>query len=179
MAPGSIRILLPYLLLVGASAPSHGAKILPQPPSAVESGTVDFRLLAGGGLYGPSLGIQARFRNGFELAYRHARWLAGHADEAGIYFTPVPDLASGLRTYFGTELLRADHPAYALGAIPTLSSPDSRPALLLVAGQEHRLGGRMALAYEAAGGARLTRRYAGPLPPLAFQGRVEMRCRLF
>lgn len=174
--------LLPLLVLASASLSADEAFAVKgpiQPLSAVASGSVDLLLIAGGGLYGPTLGLKARFRNGFELGFRHSQWADGQAQDAGLYFMPASSLESRRRPYFGTEFFRSDRVAHAFDGVEALTAKADRPAILLVAGQEHRMGSRMALAYEAAGGARLTRQYTGPLPPLAFQLRAQMLCRLF
>lgn len=183
----SVRIRAPYSLWLIAAAflPASASRPMPPPPSAVASGSVDLLLLAGGSPHGPALGFKTRFRNGFEVGFRHSRWQGGHAEEAGIYFLPTSVLAQARRPYFGTELFRADRNAYglmdrsSLEARRTASGPERKPALLLVAGQEHRLGSRWAVSYEVAGGARMTRAYAGPLPPLVVQARAQLLCRVF
>lgn len=179
--PDTIRARVPcaFLLLQLAALPAAASRPVPPPPSAVATGKVDLFALAGASLHGPGLGCKARFRNGFEAGFRHSRWAGGHAEEAGIYFLPAAFLARARHPYFGTEIFRADRNAYGLMDRSSLAAPSRKPALLLVAGQEHRLGSRWALSYELAGGARMTRAYAGPVPPLLAQGRAQMLYRLF
>lgn len=184
----SIRARVPCVLLFLqlAAMPAAASRPDAPPPSAVTTGTVDLYALAGGSLHGPGIGLKARFRNGFEAGFRHSRWQAGHAEEAGIYFLPARFLARARRPYFGTEIFRSNGDAYGMmdfsgarAASRTARAPERKPALLLVAGQEHRVGSRWAVSYEAAGGARMTRAYAGPLPPLLVQGRAQMLFRVF
>lgn len=180
----SIRARAPCVLLhlLLLALPAAASRPVAPPPSAIAGGTVDLFALAGGSLHGPGLGFKARFRNGFEVGFRHSRWQTGHAEEAGIYFFPAPFLARVRRPYFGTEVFRSDRNAYGLmdmSSPGSLKAPERKPALLLVAGQEHRLGSRWAVSYEVAGGARMTRTYAGPVPPLLVQARAQMLCRLF
>lgn len=178
MSPFSVPISWSFGAALLIAPTAHASRPPIEPPSAT-TGSVDLLLVGGGGMYGPSMGLAARFRNGFGISFRHSQWQGGQAQEAGLSFIPSAFLGTARRPYFGTEILRADASASGFGGLPTLESKRDRPALLLVAGQEHRMGGRMALAYEAAGGMRLTRAFTGPLPPLAFQARVEMRYRLF
>lgn len=173
MARLAIRIPLPVsLALALALSLAHGARLPIAGPSAVATGEVDVFLLAGGSLYGPSLGLKTRFKNGFELGLRHAQWEGGYAQDAGIYFMAPSDPASDRRIFMGTEFFRSNGETFALGGMA------AKPALIFVLGREHRLGGRMAFSYEGAGGCRLTRSYAGPLPPMVLQGRVQFLCRL-
>ena len=178
MARFAVRVCLPLSLCLtcGLSVKSVSAASsldLPRPaPSAVASGTVDLFFLAGGSLYGPSLGLKTRFSNGFEVGFRHAQWEDGYAQDAGLYFMVSPDLSRDRRLYMGTEYFRSNATTYALGG------KADKPAMLFVLGQEHRLGGRLALSYEGAGGLRLTRNYVGLLPPMVMQGRVQFLCRL-
>ena len=185
--PESFRARAPcalFLFFLSVS-PAAASRPAAPPPSAVATGSVDLFAFAGGSLHGPGLGLKARFRNGFEAGFRHSRWQEGHAEEAGIYFLPASNLGRARRPYFGTEIFRADHNAYGLMDLSghatqqTARGPARKPALLVVAGQEHRLGDRWAVSYEVAGGARMTRAYAGPLPPMVAQGRAQLLYRVF
>lgn len=151
---------------------AHGARLPVAGPSAVATGEVDVFILAGGSLHGPSLGLKTRFKNGFELGFRHAQWEGGYAQDAGLYFMTVSEPSSGNRLFMGTEFFRSNGDIFALGGMA------AKPALLFVLGREHRLGGRVAFSYEGAGGFRLTRSYSGALPPMVMQGRVQFLCRL-
>lgn len=179
MAPRWVGAWIPFLAaLIGGRLAPFAKPSVPL-PSAVATGSVDVLLQAGGSLYGPYLGLKARFPNGFELGFRHSQWQEGQSQDLGFYFLPASRLASGRRPYFGTEFFRANRAAYAFRGVPALSNLPAHPAILLVAGQEHRLASRLALSYEAAAGARLTRRYSGLLPPLTAQVRAQMLCRVF